>query len=313
MTAKAHADQDVHDERLSVGGRRRDGARLFVSVDARPATRAVAAPARARRRALLATLAGVALAARLGVWQLDRARPEDRAAGEPRGALARAGARRRRRWRARRGRRGAAPSPRQPARPLARRAHRLPRQPADGRQGRLLRRHAARARRPASGVVLVQRGWVPRDFTDAHRAAGADHARRASSRSTASSPRRRRGCSSSPTRRAGRSGKISTSLRSRARPGSTCCRCRCCSRTRRADGRRPAAPLAGAGRPTCRSTTATPSSGSPSRPASPSSMSGIDSSAPPSPDSALLVSFSVHSLPSTKRRRRCAAPSAAAG
>ena len=29
-------------------------------------------------------------------------------------------------------------------------------------------------------------------------------------------------------------------------------------------------------------------------------MSGIDSSAPPSPDSALLVNFSVHSLPSTK-------------
>src|SRR5205085_1732376 len=47
-------------------------------------------------------------------------------------------------------------------------------------------------------------------------------------------------------------------------------------------------------------TTATPSSGSPSQRASPSSMSGIDSSAPASPDSALLVNFSVRSLPSTR-------------
>ena len=95
-----------------------------------------------------------------------------------------------------------------------------------------------RARRRGA-AVLVQRGWVPRNFDDRTALPAVADARRRRSRSTAASPRRRRGCSSSPAPRAGRSGKISTSRRSRARPGSTCCRCRCCSTTRRgtpADG-----------------------------------------------------------------------------
>ena len=172
-------------------------AQAFVNAK-RACERAVAAPRARAVVMLLATLAGVALAARLGVWQLDRAAPEDRAADEPRGARARARARRRRRWRASPARRrGTAPSPRRAARPLARRAHGLPRQPPDGRQGRLLRRHAAGARCPARAPCSSSAAGRRATSPPAPQLPALDDARRASSRSTASSPRRRRGCSSS--------------------------------------------------------------------------------------------------------------------
>ena len=83
------------------------------------------------------------------------------------------------------------------------------------------------------GVVLVQRGWAPRNFTaravlpQVPTPTGAGHA------SKASSPRRRRGCSSSARcRERADPAKSRCSTPSRARPASICCRCRCCRSTR---------------------------------------------------------------------------------
>ncbi len=203
----------------------------------------------------------LALTARLGVWQLDRAaqkrrcrRPCDARAALPplapaelaRNAEAAAAQHHRRvvlrgRWVAER--------------------TRVPRQPADGRPARLLRRHAAAARR-ADDAVLVQRGWVPRDRSTATRLPAVPTAGRRGARSRAASPRRRRGSTSSAARR---SGPIRQNLdlgALHARPGLRCGRCRCC---------RPTAPpprltaCCASGRlrrSTCTSTTAMPSSGS---------------------------------------------------
>jgi surfeit locus 1 family protein len=147
-----------------VGGRRRDGDRPFVSSEAHSAN----APSRRLRvRAvvtLLATLVGVAIAARLGVWQLDRAdqkialqtsleaRSHDPAldgSSLARSPLAAEAQHHRRvnlhgRW-------------------LAERTVFLDNRQMDGKVGFFVVTPLALT--PGSGVVLVQRGWAARHFT----------------------------------------------------------------------------------------------------------------------------------------------------
>ena len=147
-----------------VGGRRRDGDRPFVKSEARPAN---ARSRRLRARAvlpLLATLAGIALAARLGVWQLDRAdqkialqtsleaRSREPALDGPslaRSPLAAEAQHHRRvslrgRW-------------------LAERTVFLDNRQMNGKVGFFVVTPLALT--PGSGVVLVQRGWAARHFT----------------------------------------------------------------------------------------------------------------------------------------------------
>jgi surfeit locus 1 family protein len=147
-----------------VGGRRRDGDRPFVNSEARPAN---APSRRLRARAvvtLLATLAGVALAARLGFWQLDRAdqkialqtsleaRSREPVLDGP--SLARsplsAEAQHHRRVALR-------------GRWLAERTVFLDNRQMDGKVGFFVVTPLALT--PGSGVVLVQRGWAARHFT----------------------------------------------------------------------------------------------------------------------------------------------------
>ncbi len=71
MTAKASGDQQVHDDRLSASARREAAGRHGVSAAGTPP--AAAEPAWRKVVVLLVALAAVALALRLGVWQLDRA------------------------------------------------------------------------------------------------------------------------------------------------------------------------------------------------------------------------------------------------
>jgi surfeit locus 1 family protein len=146
-----------------VGGLQRDDDRLFVTADLRSS----AAPAsRAHVRAaltLLATLAGIALAARLGFWQLDRAHQKialqaslEARSREPvldastlaRSPLAAEAQHYRRvslrgRW-------------------LVERTVFLDNRQMDGKVGFFVVTPLALV--PGSGVVLVQRGWAPRDF-----------------------------------------------------------------------------------------------------------------------------------------------------
>jgi surfeit locus 1 family protein len=147
-----------------VAGPRRDGDRPFVNVDSSPSN---AAPRRSRARAvvtLVATLAGVALAARLGIWQLDRAdqkialqtsleaRSREPALDGP--SLARspraAEAQHHRRVSVR-------------GRWLAERTVFLDNRQMDGKVGFFVVTPLALATGP--GVVLVERGWAPRHFT----------------------------------------------------------------------------------------------------------------------------------------------------
>ena len=147
-----------------VGGRRRDGDGPFVNVEARPAQ---ARSRRLRARALvtlLATLAGVVLAARLGVWQLDRAdqkialqtslEARSREAALDGLSLARsplaAEAQHHRRVSLR-------------GRWLAERTVFLDNRQMDGKVGFFVVTPLALV--PGSGVVLVQRGWAARHFT----------------------------------------------------------------------------------------------------------------------------------------------------
>ena len=147
-----------------VGAPRLDSDGPFVNVEAQPSN---AAARRLRVRAvatLLATLAGVALAARLGVWQLDRAdqkialqtslearsrEPALDAASLARSPRAAEAQHHRRvglsgRW-------------------LAERTVFLDNRQMDGKVGFFVVTPLALT--PGSGVVLVQRGWVPRHFT----------------------------------------------------------------------------------------------------------------------------------------------------
>jgi surfeit locus 1 family protein len=146
-----------------VGRARRDGDAPFMSGDVRPAQ---AAPRRGRRRAvatLIATLVGVALAARLGVWQLDRAAQKvalqtnlEARSREPaldNLALARAPLAAEAQHYRRAGVRG---------RWLAGRTVFLDNRQMDGRVGFFV--VTPLALEPGAGVVLVQRGWAPRDF-----------------------------------------------------------------------------------------------------------------------------------------------------
>ena len=241
-----HADEkQLHRGRLSARPRRAVGSGRDSDPCAVPSLRR-RGDAELARGVLLAALAGVALAARLGVWQLDRAAQKlalqaslEARAGAP-------AARRRRRWRPRRSCRGAAFPPRRAARPLARRAHGLPRQPADGRQGGLLRRHAAAARGPggrgAGAARLGARNFADRAALPASRRRRARRGRR----HLAAAPSRL--FEFAGARRAGRSGKMSTLYRSRASPASTCCRSRCIESTTRRQfrDRRPGAALAAA-------------------------------------------------------------------
>ena len=151
------------------------------------------------------------------------------------------------------------------ARPLAGRAHRLPRQPADGRRARLLRRHAAaldggRARCWCSAAGCRATSPSARALPPLATPDGRGRGR---------GPHRPAAVAAVRVRRRGRGGPIRQNLdlasirpRDRAAP---CCRCRCCSTTRRR--RRPTACCATGRRrrSTCTSTTAMPSSGSPSR------------------------------------------------
>ena len=219
--------------------------------------------------------------ARLGVWQLDRARAEDRAAGDARRARAAAAAATRRSLaRDAAQPRRAAPPARRAAGPLARRAHRLPRQPADGRPAGLLRRHAAAARRTATRCWCSAAG-LPRDFADAHALPRGRRRRPARCASRAASPR-------APPRlfefAAAASGPIRQNLDLAAFARETGLALRPLSRAaagrsgRAADGLLRA--LAARRPPTCTSTTATPFNGSRSRASSPACMSGSNSSAP---------------------------------
>ena len=135
-----------------------------MNVDLHPAS---AAPRRARVRAvvtLLATLAGVALAARLGVWQLGRADEKialqtslEARSREPAldgATLARAPLAAEAQHYRRVGLRG---------RWLADRTVFLDNRQMDGKVGFFVVTPLALA--PGSGVVLVQRGWAARNFT----------------------------------------------------------------------------------------------------------------------------------------------------
>jgi surfeit locus 1 family protein len=147
-----------------VGAGGRDGDRPFVNVQAQPSKETAR---RVRTRAivaLLATLAGVAVAARLGFWQLDRAdqkialqtslqaRSRDPAldgASLARSPLAAQAQHHRRvnlrgRW-------------------LGERTVFLDNRQMDGKVGFFIVTPLALV--PGSGVVLVQRGWAPRHFT----------------------------------------------------------------------------------------------------------------------------------------------------
>jgi len=147
-----------------VGGPRRDDDRPLVNIEAHPSN----APSRRLRAqavvTLVATLAGVALAARLGVWQLDRAdqkialqtsleaRSREPALDGPslaRSPLAAEAQHHRRvslrgRW-------------------LAERTVFLDNRQMDGKVGFFV--VTPLALMPGSGVVLVQRGWAARHFT----------------------------------------------------------------------------------------------------------------------------------------------------
>ena len=123
--------------------------------------------------------------------------------------------------------------------------------------------------RAAEPTVLVQRGWVQRNFSDRdaaaaggrRRAGTVEVARAASAAAARPSLYRRFGAAASSG--VSRSGKISTWTRSAPKPA-----CRCCRRLGAADRRRlrrPAARLAGTPAAASKSTTAMPSSGSASR------------------------------------------------
>ena len=112
-------------------------------------------------------------------------------------------------------------------------AHRLPRQPADGRP----RRASTSSRRCSSkapgDAVLVQRGWVPRNFDE--RAAACRRSRRRPARSRCA------GRIAPPPSRLyefGREASRPDPAKSRprrvrrAKSGSACCRCRCWQPTR---------------------------------------------------------------------------------
>ncbi len=148
-----------------VGGRRRDGDKPFVNdLEAHPAN---APSRRLRARALvtlLATLAGVALAARLGVWQLDRADQKialqaslEARSREPAldgGSLARSP----RAAEAQHHRRVSLQG-----RWLAESTVFLDNRQMDGRVGFFV--VTPLALMSGSGVVLVERGWAARHFT----------------------------------------------------------------------------------------------------------------------------------------------------
>jgi surfeit locus 1 family protein len=147
-----------------VVGLRRDGIGPFMNSDLRPSG-ATARRVRVRAVAtLLAALAGVALAARLGVWQLDRADQKialqtslDARSREPAldgAALARAPLA----AEAQHHRRGSLRG-----RWLADRTVFLDNRQMDGRVGFFVVTPLAVE---PSGVVLVQRGWAARDFAD---------------------------------------------------------------------------------------------------------------------------------------------------
>jgi surfeit locus 1 family protein len=148
-----------------VGTRSRDGAGPFVSVDSQPAR---AAPRPTRVRAMLtlsATLAGVALAARLGFWQLDRADQKIalQTSLEQRGrepaldnlSLARAPLAAEAQHYRRASVRG---------RWLAMRTVFLDNRQMDGKVGFFV--VTPLALEPGTGVVLVERGWAARNFAD---------------------------------------------------------------------------------------------------------------------------------------------------
>jgi surfeit locus 1 family protein len=147
-----------------VGGRRRDGDRPIVNVDS-PRLNATAQRSRVRAAVtLFATLAGILLAARLGIWQLDRAdqkialqsslaarsrEPVLDGSSLARSPLAAEAQHHRRvslrgRW-------------------LAERTVFLDNRQMDGKVGFFVVTPLALT--PGSGVVLVQRGWAPRNFT----------------------------------------------------------------------------------------------------------------------------------------------------
>src|SRR3954471_8397326 len=146
-----------------VGGRRRDGDRPIVNVDS-PRLNATAQRSRVRAAVtLFATLAGILLAARLGIWQLDRAdqkialqsslaarsrEPVLDGSSLARSPLAAEAQHHRRvslrgRW-------------------LAERTVFLDNRQMDGKVGFFVVTPLALA--PGSGVLLVQRGWAPRNF-----------------------------------------------------------------------------------------------------------------------------------------------------
>jgi surfeit locus 1 family protein len=146
-----------------VGGRRRDRARPFVTLDLPRSGRTGLGPRVRAAVALLATLVGIAVAARLGFWQLDRAQQKislqtslEARSREPMldgASLARsplgAEAQHHRRVSLR-------------GRWLAERTIFLDNRQIDGKVGFFVVTPLALA--PGPGVVLVQRGWAPRDF-----------------------------------------------------------------------------------------------------------------------------------------------------
>ena len=151
---------------------------------------------------------------------------EDGAAGRARRARRAAAARRRRRWRATPADapRAALPPVRLRGRWLAERTVFLDNRQMDGRVGfYVVTPLRSTAGRGGAGAARLGRRATSPTARGLPRVADAGRAR---SRSRARSPRRRRGCTSSPARPAGRSGRISTSPRSRARPACRCCRCR---------------------------------------------------------------------------------------
>ena len=246
MAAKATPIEDVHQRRLSAEPRQQRGLGVAVTTPDRRARRGTSA--RSRRRSLLvllATIAAIALTARLGVWQLDRASQKttlqaslDRRSLEPpldERSLARtpqaAEAQHFRRvvlhghW-------------------LADRTVFLDNRQMDGRVGFFVVTPLAL---DTSGAVLVQRGWAAARLRRPQRAAavatptGGDRRRRRRPVAVAAVPVRRR-------RAADRSGKIST-RRVRARDrASTCCRSRSRSTTSPAHARRRPRPALAAAR-----------------------------------------------------------------
>lgn len=172
----------------------------------------------------VAAAAAAAGTARLGLWQLDRAEQKLRAQAEidrrerlPPLTLAELA--------------------RQPAQLAAQRQRRaevegrwlnrwtlyLDNRAMDGRAGFIVLTPLAL---DDGSALLVERGWVARDFHDRTRV----RRRRTSPgacRCMAGSSMGQRGCSSSTLRPAERSGRMSICANWRAKPGSICARCRC--------------------------------------------------------------------------------------